>query len=320
MTAAPSPASSGTPPSILIVDDEAVIRNAFQIYFETVGYNVTVAERGAEAIQRIQERAGSLDVVLLDLAMPGMHGIDVLRQIKRIDPTVEVIIATGCGGMNTAIEAMRHGAFDYVTKPIIDLDQDLLHVVEGALEHRIKAASELKNAQPEQAEPAEPADVRIVSYYSALESLAQEVMLAATRQEGLERIAAFAERYLKALSLYEVQTPRGDKPLVTGSWGFLAPALSPLESSWAPLSLAEIIEKPFEWLKTRVQSRHPAHGESAYDLEAFSVCAHAHGSSPGLTEASASSLVLLRRAQSWRSSVAPDGVLWSLVVERALAR
>ena len=77
--------ADATPPTILIVDDEDVIRNAFQLYFETMGYNVTTAENGEKAIDVFTGRRGEFDIVLLDLVMPGTHGLEVLRRIKRID-------------------------------------------------------------------------------------------------------------------------------------------------------------------------------------------------------------------------------------------
>ena len=66
---------------------------------------------------------------ILDIVMPGMNGIDVLREIKKSHPTIEVIMASGCGTLQTAVEAMRLGAYDYVSKPILNFDEDLLKVV-----------------------------------------------------------------------------------------------------------------------------------------------------------------------------------------------
>ena len=117
---------------ILIVDDEAFIRNAFRLYFETIGYQVHVADGGESALETF-ESAGSIDVVLLDLIMPGINGIEVLKSLKQRRPTVEVIIATGCGSLASAVVAMRNGAFDYITKPIVNFDEELLAVVEAAL-------------------------------------------------------------------------------------------------------------------------------------------------------------------------------------------
>jgi len=129
-------ASDEGPGNILIVDDEVFVRNAFQLYFETLRYHVQVADSGERALEIFSAPAVPLDAVILDLVMPGMQGIEVLKAFKRKDPSVEVIIATGCGSMSTAIEALRFGAFDYLTKPIIHFDQDLLTVVQEAVRAR----------------------------------------------------------------------------------------------------------------------------------------------------------------------------------------
>jgi DNA-binding response OmpR family regulator len=122
---------------ILIVDDEVFIRNAFRLFFETIGYRVHVADGGETALEAFEKSGDSIDVVLLDLIMPGVNGIDLLKTFKKLKPKVEVIIATGCGSLGTAIEAMRNGAFDYITKPIVDFDEELLTVVEAAvIRHR----------------------------------------------------------------------------------------------------------------------------------------------------------------------------------------
>ena len=70
--------------------------------------------------------------------MPGMHGLEVLRELKKTDPGVQVIIATGCNSMDNAFEALRLGAIDYITKPILDFEEDLLKTVDSALGSREK--------------------------------------------------------------------------------------------------------------------------------------------------------------------------------------
>ncbi|MCZ6794764.1 MAG: response regulator [Planctomycetota bacterium] len=127
-------------PHILLVDDEHFILNALRLYFETNGFLVSTAANGQEALQVYRDDSVPIDVVILDLVMPGCHGLDLLRTFKRLEPAVQVIIATGCGSMGSAIEALRLGAFDFITKPIIDFENDLMKSVNGALavrrEHR----------------------------------------------------------------------------------------------------------------------------------------------------------------------------------------
>ncbi len=101
--------------NILIVDDEAVIREGMRRILESEGYFVETSASGRAAIEKIQEK--DFDVVVTDLKMPGMDGIEVLKAIKILQPDVPVIIITGYSTVDTAVEAMKSGAFDYIAKP-----------------------------------------------------------------------------------------------------------------------------------------------------------------------------------------------------------
>ncbi len=140
------------PPHILLVDDEAFIRDALELYFESNGFEVSSAADGSEALKIFSELASSIDLVLLDLVMPGMHGLEVLRELKKTDPSAQVIIATGCNSMDNAFEALRLGAIDYITKPILDFEDDLLKTVENVLEGRATACEAAAEAAPEPAQ------------------------------------------------------------------------------------------------------------------------------------------------------------------------
>ena len=131
-----SGASEGGLSHILLVDDEAFIRDALQLYFESNGFKVSTASGGSEALKIFARQMSSIDLVLLDLVMPGMHGLEVLRELKKTDPGVQVIIATGCNSMDNAFEALRLGAIDYITKPILDFEKDLLKTIDSALGSR----------------------------------------------------------------------------------------------------------------------------------------------------------------------------------------
>ncbi len=100
---------------ILVVDDEETIRNLLQRTLTEVGYNVVTAASGQEALDKVPQL--EVGVVLLDIKMPGMSGMDVLRQLTTNWPDVCVIMATAIGDAQTAIEAMKLGAYDYITKP-----------------------------------------------------------------------------------------------------------------------------------------------------------------------------------------------------------
>ena len=100
---------------ILVVDDEAVIREGMRRILENDGYRVELSASGGVAIEKIKE--GGFAVVITDLKMPGMDGIEVLKTIKVIQPDLPVIIITGYVTIDTAEEAMKNGAFDYLAKP-----------------------------------------------------------------------------------------------------------------------------------------------------------------------------------------------------------
>ena len=106
---------SGYRRSILVVDDEAVIREGMRRILEDEGYRVETSAGGRAAIEKIQDQ--DFDVVITDLKMPGMDGIEVLKTIKILQPDVPVIIITGYSTVDTAVEAMKNGAFDYIAKP-----------------------------------------------------------------------------------------------------------------------------------------------------------------------------------------------------------
>ena len=102
-------------PSILMVDDDAAFRHVMSGELQRLGYEVATAASGEEAVQRVS--AIEPEVVLLDLRLPGMGGLETLRVINANAPATEVIMLTGHGSIDTAIEAIRIGAFDYVVKP-----------------------------------------------------------------------------------------------------------------------------------------------------------------------------------------------------------
>jgi two-component system response regulator AtoC len=111
---------------ILVVDDEAPIRDVIRKGLSQMGgYHVEVAQNGVEAIARIEKDV--FDLVLTDLKMPEMDGLELLKTIKGTRPEVMVILMTAYGSVETAVEAMKIGANDYITKPI-DLNELLIHI------------------------------------------------------------------------------------------------------------------------------------------------------------------------------------------------
>ena len=100
---------------ILVVDDEAAVREVLTEYFATEGYAVEAAGSGVEALTAV--RGGRADLVLLDVRMPGLDGVQVLRRIRELDEHVAVIMVTANEDVSLARETLKLGAFDYVAKP-----------------------------------------------------------------------------------------------------------------------------------------------------------------------------------------------------------
>ena len=117
---------------ILVVDDEGVVRNSLTEWFSIEGYNTKGACCGKEALETVEKQ--DFDVALIDLKMPGMDGVELQRCLRDKDPELTVIMMTGFGTVETAVQALKQGAYDYLTKPI-DPDE-LSHTVEKAMEHR----------------------------------------------------------------------------------------------------------------------------------------------------------------------------------------
>ena len=117
---------------ILIVDDELSVRNSLREWFLEDGFSVETAEDGNAALQRMND--GPYDIVIIDLKMPGMDGITLERRIREIDKNAAIIILTAFASVETAVEALKLGAFDYVTKPV-DPDE-LSNTVRNALKQR----------------------------------------------------------------------------------------------------------------------------------------------------------------------------------------
>jgi len=118
--------------SILIVDDENVVRDSLGRWFEEEGYSVDTATSARDALLKLPSQ--HWDLALVDIKMPGMDGLDLQRKIHEVDPEIIVVIMTGYASVETAVQALKDGAYDYITKPF-DPD-DLAHVVQKALEHR----------------------------------------------------------------------------------------------------------------------------------------------------------------------------------------
>ena len=120
------------PTNILVVDDEEIIRQSFQDQLEDLGYQVYTANNGRVGIDLLQKI--NPELVLTDLRMPEMSGLDLIRESKRLAPETPIIVISGAGVIGDAVEALRMGAYDYLIKPV-DGQRILEHTVSKALEN-----------------------------------------------------------------------------------------------------------------------------------------------------------------------------------------
>ena len=125
---------------ILVIDDERSIRNTLKDILEYEKYSVELAEDGVKAIDKV--KANGFDVILCDIKMPGMDGIEVLEQLVNLAPDTPVVMISGHGNIDTAVESIKKGAFDYIEKPL-DLNR-LLITIRNAMD-KSTLVTETKN-------------------------------------------------------------------------------------------------------------------------------------------------------------------------------
>src|ERR1700693_675279 len=120
------------PAHVLVVDDEKHILTVLREALTQFGYRVTCAASGTEALAAV--RAELFDAAFIDIRMPDMSGLDLLRKIKHQDESIEVVVITGYPTITSAVEALKEGAYDYLSKPLI-LDE-LQHLMQRVMERR----------------------------------------------------------------------------------------------------------------------------------------------------------------------------------------
>src|SRR6516162_11572998 len=133
---------------VLFVDDERSLQELMRAELPRLGHEVVVCPDGRSAIKTLEKN--TFDAAVLDLRMPGISGIEVLEHLKKVSPDTEAVVMTGHASMETAIEAVRLGAFDYITKPckLAEIEAVLCKVAERrelhnkniALQTRVRAA------------------------------------------------------------------------------------------------------------------------------------------------------------------------------------
>ncbi|HUV76559.1 MAG TPA: response regulator [Desulfobacterales bacterium] len=131
------------PTKVLLVDDEEDFVEMLSLRLQELGEKVSIAYSGQEGLDTLVTTP--IDVVILDIKMPGMDGIETLREIKKQFPLVEVIMLTGHGSTETAVEGMKLGAFDYLMKPA-DFG-DLSTKLEGARNRKDEQEERIRKAE-----------------------------------------------------------------------------------------------------------------------------------------------------------------------------
>jgi DNA-binding NtrC family response regulator len=149
--------------SVLVVDDEMGPRESLRMILQPL-YEVITASNGREALRFLQ--TGKIDLITLDLKMPGLSGLDVLREIKKMNVEAAVIIITAYGNLTNAHEAIRYGAVDFISKPYNATD--ILAVVRRTVEQKqfsLKTKSSLEDLQCPGDQDAEKAEVeRVITH------------------------------------------------------------------------------------------------------------------------------------------------------------
>jgi DNA-binding NtrC family response regulator len=177
---------------ILIVDDEASVRDSLYQWFKSDGYRVDTADGATSALNKLQENPW--DIILLDIKMPGMDGIELQNRIKQIDKSIVTIIITAYAAVDTAIQALKDGAFDYITKPI-DPD-DLSRLIRNAIEKRRLVTENIQLRQqieelllPDEVVGESPAMKKVMEMVNTVAKTDSTVMILGESGTGKELIA-----------------------------------------------------------------------------------------------------------------------------------
>ncbi len=183
-----------TEPCFLVVDDEQEVCNFFSYLLKKKGYGVLAANSGHEALERLKEHR--FNVALVDLKLPDLNGIEILREIKKVQPACEVIIITGYSTVKSAVEAIQSGAFDYVEKPFGDINE-MEKLLERALD--VRAEMERLSLSHKELGFVVGKDKKMLSLISASQKIAKKnitVLIQGETGTGKEILA----RYIHSVS------------------------------------------------------------------------------------------------------------------------
>ncbi|MGZ7031519.1 MAG: sigma-54-dependent transcriptional regulator [Thermoanaerobaculia bacterium] len=212
-----------TPLRVLIVDDEEVLRDVLQAVLQREGFDAILASSGEEALN-VLDSDEEVDLVILDIMLPGISGIDTLRSIRISNPTLPVIVITAFSSIDGAIEAMKHGAFHYIPKPF--KNDEVILTVNKALEQR-RLSRENERLKAELSE--KYAYSNIIGKSEIMRKVFDLIRLAAPSRSNILIVGESGTgKELVAKAIHHA-SPRARNAFVTVNSGSLPPEL--LESS-----------------------------------------------------------------------------------------
>lgn len=194
--------------SILIVEDGQSQREMLRDFLLAEGHNVAEAENGEKAIETVLNN--HFDLILLDYKMPGMDGLEVLKEIKHINPEIDVVIITAYGTIETAVEAIKVGAIDYITKPV-ELDELLILVNRVAERRQLIRENEL--LREELGKKGITADKIVYKSPRMAEVINMAGRVAASRASVLIQGESGTGKELLARLIHQL-SPRANKPII----------------------------------------------------------------------------------------------------------
>jgi DNA-binding NtrC family response regulator len=206
---------------ILVVDDEPLVRGSLTELLTLSGYTVSAANNGKEAIDFLKNY--TVDLVISDIKMPEMDGTQLLKQIKKDHQDTPVIMITGYGSIENAVEAVKEGAYDYITKPIVDSEIKL--VIERLLKERqlqeenIKLKEQLSASQRTRFHNVVGKDEKMQKIYSLIEAIAK------TRATVLIQGESGTGKRIIAHAIHKYNSVEREKPFVEVSCGALTETL-----------------------------------------------------------------------------------------------
>ena len=207
-------------PRVLVVDDEEEIRDSLELLLKSEGVSVDTVTNGEDGIERIESQL--YDLVLLDLMLPGRSGLEIQKEVRTIDPTLAVVIITAMADIQTAVEAIRSGAYDYVTKPWNN--EKLMAIARNAISQR---RLHNENVQLRRALKERFGYSNIIGKSERMLSLLDMVtQVAASRSTVLIQGESGTGKELVAKAIH-LKSPRADKPFV------------PINSGSMPVDLLE---------------------------------------------------------------------------------